>query len=62
MHTDILSKFFEMFPNYSGFVTQWTPVGRRGLKLKTQDKQQLIFTYYDEKNWSFSAINYKNKG
>lgn len=62
MNTDILSKFFEMFPNYSGVVSQWSPMGRKGLKLKTQDKRQLEFVYYDDKNWSLSTINYKNRG
>ena len=59
MHTDILTKFFEMFPNYVGVVSQWSPMGKKGLKLKTLDRQQLEFTYYDEKKWSFNTINYK---
>ena len=58
-NTDILAKFFEMFPNYQGAISQWTPIGRKGLKLKTTDRQTLEFVYYDEKNWSFNTINYK---
>lgn len=61
-HTDILSKFFEMFPNYLGAVSQWSPMGSRGLKLKTNNRQSLEFIYYDDKNWSFNTINYKNRG
>lgn len=62
MHNDILGKFFEMFPNYQGVVTQWSPIGRKGLKLKTNDRQSLEFIYYDDKNWSFNTTNYKNRG
>lgn len=60
-YSDILAKFFEMFPNYMGVITQWSPMGRKGIKLKTNSGQVIEFVYYNDNEWTLSAVHSRNR-
>lgn len=60
-YSDILAKFFEMFPNYQEKISQWGPRKGSTIKLKTHSGQSLEFTYFTDNDWALCSTNIKNR-
>jgi hypothetical protein len=56
MHfTDILAKFFSLFPTYQERVTMWTPAGRHTIHLDLKDRRKLEFVYHSDTDWTLHS-------
>lgn len=56
----ILAKFLEMFFAYTETIDTYWPNGRNSIRVRMHDKQELIFTYNDPKDWSLMTV-YANR-
>lgn len=62
MHfSDILAKFFNMFPNYQNEVCLWSRGPHNTIKIKLLSGQWLEFTYFNDKEWTLTSMNPNNR-
>ncbi|MBO5887493.1 MAG: hypothetical protein J6Q60_05680 [Bacteroidaceae bacterium] len=54
-HVDILAKFLEIFPSNMFTIVTWEHYGPNAIKVGMSDGTEMIFAYFDERNWSLSA-------
>ena len=60
-YSDILAKFLRMFPEYQEEICQWSPRPKRTIRVKTKSGRSMDFTYYNDTEWTLSAVNPKNR-
>lgn len=60
-YSNILAKFLIIFPEYQERICQWSPNNDNTINVKTHTGQSLMFTYYNDREWTLSSINTKNR-
>lgn len=61
-HTKIYDAFKDMFPNYVNESVVYFPNGKNSIRLRGVDgyrfyRQELVFTYYDNRNWRLKTVD-----
>ena len=56
-HRDILLKFRELFSAHLHDIDVWFPNGKGSVRVRLITKQELVFTYHNEKHWSLETVD-----
>lgn len=56
-HDNVYKKFLEMGCYNLGTVAAWFPNGYNSIRVRFEDRTEIIFTYYDKQNWIIQTID-----
>lgn len=57
IHEKIFIIFEERFSDIASQSCMWFPNGKDSVRVRMKNKQEFIFTYHGEKDWSLETIN-----
>ncbi len=60
-HVDVHEMFTRLFPMYSAGKYTWYPNGRNTIRIKIIENIEFIFTYHNNRCWSFETLPMYNK-
>lgn len=61
-HSKIYDAFQDLFPNYINEGVVYFPTGKNSIRLRGVDgyhlyRQELVFTYFDKRNWRLETVD-----
>lgn len=59
-HVDVYEMFTKLHPLYCGGYT-WFPHGRNTIRIKFIENLEFVFTYHNNRCWSFETLQMYNK-
>lgn len=58
LHAAVYELFKSYFPSYAENTRAWFQNGRNSIKIRNNNGQEYVFTYYGEKGWCFETVNH----
>lgn len=55
-HKELMEKYMEMFGFDYGDVELWFPNGKGSIRVRYNNKVELVFTYYGPNNWRLETV------
>ena len=56
-HKNVLEQFRIMFPCFDGQIIEWFPNGKNSIRVRNKMKQDFIFTYNKDRDWSLKTLD-----